>query len=210
MKHTLLSFTFVGILTIGLYHADLRQQSSRRPPQPMVKTQTNEQQAAASRELERIFNEDQSDSRPYSTPEQKQATDARARQRIDRVSEIVRQGLVQSADDYYHAAMVFQHGTTAEDALTAHVLATVAGFKGHQMGRWLSAAALDRFLLTVGRSQVLGTNYGRDNFPRYDKYLSDVVRREYCLPPLEVQVKNEEFIEKRVGQFQRWAKECER
>ena len=74
--------------------------------------------------------------------------------------------------------MVFQHGNKPEDYLTAHVLATVAGFKGHGWGTWLSAASLDLFLLSVDRSQVLGTIYGKDNFYRYDKALSDVIRRQ--------------------------------
>jgi hypothetical protein len=155
---------------------------------------TGEKRAEVSRELEKIFDDDQSDGRPYGTPEEQAQTDARGRRRIDRVSELVGQGLLRSADDYYHAAMVFQHSARSEDYLTAHVLASVAGFKGHPWGSWLSAASLDLFLLSVDRPQVLGTIYGESNFARYDRRFPDAVRREYCVPPLEG--------------FQRRASEC--
>ncbi|HWM91261.1 MAG TPA: hypothetical protein VN493_10880 [Thermoanaerobaculia bacterium] len=160
--------------------------------------------------LERIFQEDQSDGRPYGTPEERALTDARVLRRIEEVSEIVDRGLLRSADDYYHAAMIFQHGVRSEDHLKAHVLASVAGFKGHPWGRWLSAASLDLFLLSLDRPQILGTIYGESNFGRYDRRLNDVVRREYCVPSLEIQVRNQQAIAQgRRGEFQRRASECE-
>lgn len=172
-------------------------------------TQTAASPSAAAHELQRLFEEDQSDSRPYATREERAETDVRARGRIERAAALVRRGLLQSADDYYHAAMVFQHGTTSEDALTAHVLASVAGFKGHPWGRWLSAASLDLFLLSIGRDQVLGTIYGERDFARYDRRLSDAVRREYCVPPVEVQLLNQEVLARgRRDRFQRRAVEC--
>ncbi|MEW6207854.1 MAG: hypothetical protein AB1631_05765 [Acidobacteriota bacterium] len=204
----ILSFAAIWIFII--LFVDSGQQASLTTQSPAARPQGNESPRQVSRELEKIFNEDQSDSRPYNTPEERKETDERARRRIDQVSEIMRKFPLQSADDYYHAAMVFQHGSKPEDYLTAHALATVAGFKGHSWGRWLSAASLDLFLLSVGRHQVLGTIYGKDNFQRYDRYLSDSVRRQYCVPPMETQIRNQEFIEKRVGQFQRRARECDR
>jgi len=165
---------------------------------------------AASTELERLFNEDQSDSRPYSTPEERAQTDARALRRLERVSQIVGEGLLRSGDDYYRAAMIFQHGARSEDYLTAHVLASVAGFKGHPWGQWLSAASLDLFLLSVDRPQILGTIYGESNFARYDRRLHDAIRREYCVPPLEVQERNQQSVAQRHRDgFQRRASECE-
>ncbi len=130
---------------------------------------------AASTELERLFNEDQSDSRPYGTSEERAQTDARALRRLERVSQIVDEGLLRSGDDYYRAAMIFQHGARPEDYLTAHVLASIAGFKGHSWGSWLSAASLDLFLLSVGRPQILGTIYGESNFSGYDRRLHDAI-----------------------------------
>ncbi|MEW6737762.1 MAG: hypothetical protein AB1489_41160 [Acidobacteriota bacterium] len=205
----IISFAVIAIFTALSFESKVHQRTSYLQQGDAMATQINQSQVAASKQLEKLFNEDQSDNRPYNTPEQRKESDERARQRINQVSEIVSKGLLQSADDYYHAAMVFQHGNKPNDYLTAHVLATVAGFKGHTWGNWLSAASLDAFLLSMGRSQIMGTIYGKDNFQRYDKFLNDTIRKQYCVPPLEVQMKNEEFIEKRVGNFQRRAKECE-
>ena len=62
-------------------------------------------------------------------------------------------------------------------------------------------------LLANGRPQVLGTIYGKD-FQRYDRSLPDSVRREYCVPPLAVQLQNQEVIAQHTGRFQRRAVEC--
>jgi hypothetical protein len=170
---------------------------------------SSDQSRSINAELKNIYDEDQSDGRPYETSEQKKATDDRARSRINLVSEIMSKDQLQSPEDYYHAAIVFQHGNSPRDYLTAHVLANVAAFKGHRQGSWLSAASLDLFLLSIGKSQVLGTIYGKDNFQRYEKFLTDEIRSQFCVPPFDVQKKNQEFVEKGGGRFQRWAKECE-
>jgi hypothetical protein len=91
-------------------------------------------------------------------------------------------------------ALVYQHGEQPEEILRAHVLATVAGFNGRREARWLSAAALDRFLHRIGRPQVFGTQYQRkENDPwtqePYDRSLPDTVRAEYGVPPLAEQAK---------------------
>ncbi len=128
-------------------------------PSPELTPQASgDQSQSINAELKKIYDDDQSDSRPYDTSEQKKATDDRARLRINRVSEMISKGLLQSPEDYYHAAMIFQHGNSPQDYLTAHVLANVAGFKGHRRGSWLSAASLDLFLLSVG--SISGAGYG--------------------------------------------------
>src|SRR5580765_6793111 len=49
---------------------------------------------------------------------------------------------IESAEDYFCAAKLYQHSASPDDHLVAHVLATIAGYKGHMRARWLSAAAL--------------------------------------------------------------------
>ena len=49
------------------------------------------------------------------------------------------------------------HGFIAEDHLTAHILATIAAFKGDKRARWLSAATLDGYLRSTGKRQIFGT-----------------------------------------------------
>lgn len=142
---------------------------------------TTSQAAAISRELEEIYSVDQADRKNGLGP------DAAARDvaRKKRVLEIVRGELLQTADDYYHAAMVLQHGDGPQDYLLAHILATAAAFKGQKEGPWLSAAALDRYLQSINRPQVFGSQYRKDGDgpwkqDPFDRGLvTDAIRKEY-------------------------------
>ncbi|GEM_PF-615982 len=112
------------------------------------------------------------------------------RQRRVRVKEWVSAGALKTANDYFHAAMIMQHGEEPEDFMLAHELATVAGFKGNKTGRWLSAASWDRLLQRLGRGQRFGTQSCRTvdkpwTMEPLDTGLPDSVRREYDVPTLE-------------------------
>ena len=76
-----------------------------------------------------------------------------------RVRTMLDEGLIRSADDYYHAAFVFQHGDLPADYLLAHVLAMAAQSKGRPDAGWISTATLDRYLRSTGKPQILGTQY---------------------------------------------------
>lgn len=84
-------------------------------------------------------------------------------QRRTRTQELLTTGALNSGDDFYHAAFVFQHGSTPEDYLKAHVLATAAVAKGKAEATWIAAATLDRYLQAIGKPQVLGTQYKKDS-----------------------------------------------
>lgn len=62
-------------------------------------------------------------------------------------------------EDCYRAAMVLQHGDEPADFLMAHVLASAAAQDGHEAARWLSAASLDRYLMSVDQPQVFRTQF---------------------------------------------------
>src|SRR5688572_13027358 len=83
------------------------------------------------------------------------------RKRRQRVREIMDAGEMRTAADHFHAAMVFQHSDSPEDYKLAHELAKKAGEldPSHRAARWLSAAAMDRYLLSVGKPQIYGTQY---------------------------------------------------
>jgi hypothetical protein len=122
-----------------------------------------QQEASASQELRELYEADQADRRFSSppTPEQWAEVSARDRERQARVHELLRSDRLAAADDFYHAAMVLQHGEGSEDILLAHILAAAAGFRGHEKAQWLSAAALDRYLHRTEQPQRLGTQYVR-------------------------------------------------
>ncbi len=112
-------------------------------------------------ELRALYQADQVDRQFTSPPtdEDWKVISARDAERQARVCELLRGDRLAVPEDFYHAAMILQHGETAEDALLAHILATAAGFMGDERGYWLSAAALDRFLLRTRMPQRLGTQY---------------------------------------------------
>ena len=116
---------------------------------------------AVSAELRALYEADQADRRHSTppTPEMWQEITKRDGERRARVIELLEAGLLESAADLYHGAMVLQHGEGSEDILLAHILATAAAFEGDERGKWLSAAALDRCLHRTRAPQRLGTQY---------------------------------------------------
>ena len=168
---------------------------------PAAGQQRTDKEASIHRELEEIYRADQKD-RESGLGLHLAPRDAARRQRV---LAIVRNGLLKSADDYHNAAMVLQHGAGPEDYLLAHILASIAAFKGRDDARWLSAAALDRYLRSIHRNQVFGTQYVRsgsgpwEQAPFDRKLLPDTIRSEYGVPPLSEQHKKLEELRRSLG-----------
>jgi len=84
---------------------------------------------------------------------------AQDRARRARVRELMAQDGLTSGRDYFHAALIFQHGDSPNDYLLAHALATTAVAMNEPMAGWLTAASLDRYLQNIGQSQIYGTQF---------------------------------------------------
>lgn len=125
--------------------------------------------------------------------------------RRDRVRELLASGGLKSARDFHDAAFIFQHSVqtdaypraaVANDYLLAHVLANVALAKGDATSLWISAASLDRYLQSIGQSQVFGTQYQSTNDqpmtqePYNRTLVPDALRLVFCVPPLRQQQSN--------------------
>ena len=80
-------------------------------------------------------------------------------ERRTRTAALLKQGLLHTGPDFDHASLIFQHGTTPDDYLLAHVLAVIAVSKGQHGAVWISAATLDRYLQSMHRPQIIGTQY---------------------------------------------------
>lgn len=121
-----------------------------------------------------------------------EAGDARRRAQV---RQLISEGNVQSGEDYYYAAFIFQHGQNPSDYLYAHVLAVTAVNKGLHNAMWLSAATLDRYLHSIRHPQVFGTQFGslydsRDDQEPYDRgIVSDLLRAQWCVAPEATQAK---------------------
>jgi hypothetical protein len=111
--------------------------------------------------------------------------------RREMVRQLIRTGGLVTAKDYANGALLLQHGDKAEDYLLAHVLATIAGFKGDRTGRFLSAVTLDRYLINMGQPQAFGIQPTRDFTKMATEchsvtpnllLLTEQIRKEYAYP----------------------------
>jgi|GEM_PF-2441923 len=79
--------------------------------------------------------------------------------RIIRVKEIIASGSLKDPEDYFNAALIFQHGHSSDDYLKAFELSSKAAELGHHTAKWLSCAAEDRYLLSLNKPQIWGTQF---------------------------------------------------
>jgi hypothetical protein len=107
-----------------------------------------------------------------------------------RAAEILSAGGAHLSEDFYCAAMIFQHGNGKEDFHKAHELAlrAVALRPDYDSARWLVAATLDRELMTEGRPQKYGTQYrktgGHWELYDFDPSTTDEERAHWRVPTL--------------------------
>ncbi|HEU0030131.1 MAG TPA: hypothetical protein VFQ53_05845 [Kofleriaceae bacterium] len=114
------------------------------------------------------------------------------RARRVRVQQIVDAGGAKTADDWFHAAMVFQHGDTPDEIQHAYDYArrAVELDPTHDTARWLMAAALDRKLMYEKKPQKYGTQYQKAGpdapwvLYEVDPATTDDEREEMGVPPL--------------------------
>lgn len=113
-------------------------------------------------ELYQIYKEDQADRSSPNIDWSKVAPRDQARSL--RVREIAKNGQLKQGDDYFHAAMVMQHGENSESFLQAQQWAEKAFELNPKLtsANWLAAAAEDRYLQSINKPQIWGTQYLRD------------------------------------------------
>lgn len=155
-------------------------------------------------ELHALFVADQADRNDHPTYDTREYWQLRERdaQRRQRVGEIIAEGLLTEPDDYFHAALIFQHGETLEDIWQAHELAQKAadmeatGSMGNKDSRWLAAASMDRWLMYQGKPQKYGTQFVPDG-KRWrlwdiDPTTTDAERAANHVPSLQEQLQQAE------------------
>jgi hypothetical protein len=153
-----------------------------------------ERQWPSNREMVEIFRADQAAREdPVKIDWSKVAAEDAARRA--RTKALLDKGALQSGDDFFHAAFVFQHGGEPEDYLLAHTLATVAAARGRPDATWIAAATLDRYLQSIGQKQIYGTQFRSPageptTQDPYDRTLvSDALRSALGVPVLAEQEK---------------------
>lgn len=142
-------------------------------------------------ELAQLYDEDQADRNTSAGAQIDWAKVApRDEARRKRVDEILARGGAKAAADYYHAAMVYQHGDSPDEIQRAHDLAikAVELDPKHDAARWLAAASEDRKLMYERKPQKWGTQYkkvdGKWILWPVDPAITDAQRDAWNVPPL--------------------------
>ena len=155
-------------------------------------------------ELFHIFEEDQGDRAGGDPSKIKWAeVGPRDAKRRERVRQILEAGGAKAAADYFHAAMVFQHGHEVSDYQLCHKLALKAAELGpaNKQVLWLAAASKDRELMNLGKPQLYGTQFRTENgkwvLYQVDSLVTDEERAKWNVPPLEQARKRAEAMNQR-------------
>jgi hypothetical protein len=146
-------------------------------------------------ELKAIFDADQADRQCDARWIDWNLVGPRDEARRKRVRAIVDGGGARCAADWYHAAMVFQHGQEVDAIRTARAFAleALALDATHGDARWLVAAAEDRELMYLGKPQRWGTQFrandeGLWELYNYDRTVTDAERAQWNVPTLAHQL----------------------
>jgi hypothetical protein len=158
------TLTYVGLP----FKTDWRFTRVRTVPVPAVATDWEQSRAYTaeeevetdSGEMATLFTQDQQ-------PRQREAITAAEwrviakddAERRRRTRALVDAGQLHTGEDFRKAAFIFQHGDGPNDYLMAHTLALIAASKGNAEAAWIGAATLDRYLQSIGRPQIYGTQF---------------------------------------------------
>ena len=115
-----------------------------------------------------------------------------SREDTERRAEVMgylKKGQLTTGNDMYYAAFIFQHGNCPGHYQLANKLADKAMKLGYSDARWIYAATLDRYLLSVGKKQKFGTQYTSVDGCTYvlepiNPKTTDAERRRFDVPPL--------------------------
>ena len=195
---SLLAFMILTLSTSWLFSVSPFHPSQAQAPATQV--------ARDNEEIARLFREDQADRTPPAGKDIDWAiVGPRDKARLARVKELYAQNRLQTGADYFHAAMLLQHGEVPEDYLLAHEFCVVAISKGKNDGgtKWLAAASEDRFLMNIGRPQRFATQFRSEgaNSPiklyTVDPGVTDELRRALNVPSLARAKEREAEINKK-------------
>jgi hypothetical protein len=128
-----------------------------------------ERHSLASARIQAITDADQAE---RSNDQMEEGAHQRDIERRIEIAGFFAQGCLITHMDYFNAALVFQHGSVPDHYYQAWLWAKRSAELGNKTAKWLSAAALDRYLIQRGFKQLYGTQFARDEGARKDGALS--------------------------------------
>lgn len=148
-------------------------------------------QVSSNDELKKLVRTDQADREADSVD--RSAVDFRDKERAARVVQILKEGEIKTAEDFYNAGMIFQHGSSPDDMKLAFSFATISArlAPAHPAPKWLAAAAWDRYMMWKKLPQWYGTQsqFFKETgktalYPILPDAVSDAERAAAQVPPL--------------------------
>lgn len=97
--------------------------------------------------------------------------------RKTRVYELIKSGKVITGKDYFHSAMIFQHGgdSVAYGMAVKHMKKAIQ--LDPKINKWLLAAAIDRELMSKNKPQIYGTQYVKKGHDaKWERYTIDTTQ----------------------------------
>src|SRR5262245_12900923 len=151
-----------------------------------------EEAFASNDEMRAIFAEDQKVRQNEISDAQWAAISREDAVRRERTRNLLAHDQLHTSEDFRGAAFVFQHGDKPDDYLLAHTLAMIAVAKGDNGALWIASATLDRYLQSIHRPQIYGTQYvgkqGKMTQGSFThEFISDSLRAELGVPALSNQ-----------------------
>jgi len=161
---------------------------------------TLEENTVSNTEMQKIFEADQKPRQNAGdlTPDKWIVLNKADSERRQQTAKLLADGQLHTSEDFKRAAFIFQHGSTPDDYLLAHTLASIAVAKGDATALWIGTATLDRYLLSVGKPQIYGTQFKSDKDATQEPFnrslISDSLRRELGVPSLATQQEQHRFV----------------
>lgn len=135
-----------------------------------------EKQNIRSEELTNIAKQDQEDRENWESKNEEdlQKLEVNDLVRRKRVAEIFAEGCLSTSSDYLVAALIFQHGDFPDHYYQAFIWSRKAAELGDKNGKFFSALAIDRYLVSIGKKQLFGSQF-------YKAFGDEC----YCMQPVE-------------------------
>lgn len=137
-------------------------------------------------ELEKLYFEDKNDRKLESLNDFIQdEIDERDSMRLKRVYEMIKSKEIDENEIWncHYVALLLQNGDSSQDFKLAHEYAKKAVDMGSEVTKWLYAATLDRYLLSIGEKQKYGTQFDlsgdEPKLAPYDESTTDEERAKY-------------------------------
>jgi hypothetical protein len=143
-------------------------------------------------ELQALFEADQAERQGIGGTLQKDwpAIAERDKARRQRAEALIQADALRTGADFYYVAMLLQHSDQLDDYWRAHEFAKKATELGDMRGRWLAAAAYDRWLMAQKKPQKYGTQYqfvdGQYSLWTVDPSTTDEERAAWDVPTLAI------------------------